>query len=65
MLRSREALDFLLALLPQVSTSEGAFIVEALSIHKHRQDIRERLREAVAGSNFSTLRVIMEQHWEG
>ena len=63
--RSREALDFLLDLLPEASTSEGAFIVEALSIHKHRQDIRERLREAVAGSTSSGLRVVIEQYWEG
>lgn len=63
--RSREALDFLLDLLPQVSASEGAFIVEALSIHKHRQDIRERLRETVAGSTSSALREALEQRWDG
>lgn len=62
--RSREALDFLLDRLPQVSASEGAFIVEALSIHTHRLEIRERLRETVEGACSSELRALLERYWD-
>jgi len=61
--RSKQALSYLLALLESVGKQQGIAIIEALSIYRSNDDIRQQVTDKITKTHQSDIAQAFEKYW--
>ncbi len=61
--RSQQAMDYLLAILPEAQITQAADIIKSLSLYKSNETLRTQIHNIISKRADNRLKQVFEEHW--
>jgi HEAT repeat protein len=62
--RSQQAIDYLLAILPEAEIARASAIIKSLSLHNSNETLRKQLHNVISKRGDNRLKEVFKEHWK-